>query len=94
MFCKNCGAPLTPEKRFCSRCGTAVEAETPVTLEAKVDLTPNPTPDTPNPQPTADVQQTATNPAQAAPNAQPTAGVQQDAASSRYCAGLMHEANP
>ncbi len=27
MFCKNCGAPLTPEKRFCSRCGTAVEAE-------------------------------------------------------------------
>ena len=79
MFCKNCGAPLTPEKRFCSRCGTAVEAETPVTLEAKVDLTPNPTPDTPNTQPTADVQQTATNPAQAAPNAQPTAGVQQAA---------------
>ncbi|MGN1224130.1 MAG: zinc-ribbon domain-containing protein [Ruminococcus sp.] len=79
MFCKNCGAPLTPEKRFCSRCGTAVEAETPVTLEAKVDLTPNPTPDTPNAQPTADVQQTATNPAQDAPNVQPTAGVQQTA---------------
>ncbi len=67
MFCKNCGAPLTPEKRFCSRCGTAVEAETPVT------------PDTPNTQPTADVQQTATNPAQAAPNAQPTTDVQQTA---------------
>ena len=79
MFCKNCGAPLTPEKRFCSRCGTAVEVETPVTPEAKVDLTPNPTPDTPNTQPTADVQQAATNPAQAAPNAQPTADVQQTA---------------
>ncbi|MDD7294758.1 MAG: zinc-ribbon domain-containing protein [Oscillospiraceae bacterium] len=79
MFCKNCGAPLTPEKRFCSRCGTAVEAETPVTLEAKVDLTPNPTPDTPNTQPTACVQQAATNPAQAAPNTQPTTDVQQAA---------------
>jgi len=76
MFCKNCGAPLTPEKRFCSRCGTAVEAETPVTPEAKVDLTPNPTPDTPNAQPTADVQQAATNPAQAAPNTQYTQNAQ------------------
>lgn len=97
MFCKNCGAPLTPEKRFCSRCGTAVEPETPVTLEAKVELTPNSTPVTPDAQPTAAVQQTAPNPDQTTPtaavqqtapspdqttsNAQPTAAVQQTAPS-------------
>ena len=24
-YCKKCGAALTPEKRFCSQCGTPVE---------------------------------------------------------------------
>ena len=77
MFCKNCGAPLTPGKRFCSRCGTAVEAEASVTLEARVDLTP---------EAAAPNEQAASNPvqdssyaqpaAQAAPNGQPTAGAQ------------------
>ena len=78
MFCKNCGAPLTPEKRFCSRCGTAVE--TPVTQqEIKEDLTPNAAPAMPDAQPTAETQQAAPNPEQTAPDAQPTAETQQAA---------------
>ncbi len=76
MFCKNCGAPLTPEKRFCSRCGTAVETESSAALEAKVNLTPEtaaPASDaaqTSNAQATSN-EQTAPN-AQAAPNTQTT----------------------
>ena len=30
-YCKKCGAALTPEKRFCSQCGTPVEEITATT---------------------------------------------------------------
>lgn len=30
-YCKKCGAALTPEKRFCSQCGTPVEEITSTT---------------------------------------------------------------
>ena len=65
-YCKKCGAALTPEKRFCSQCGTPVEeiASTaqPTTPQAE-------TPAAATTQPTASQ---AEAPA-AAPTAQPTA---------------------
>jgi len=67
-YCKKCGAALTPEKRFCSQCGTPVEEITattqPTTPQAE---TPAAAPTT---QPTAPQAET---PAAAAPTTQPTA---------------------
>ena len=66
-YCKKCGAALTPEKRFCSQCGTPVEeiASTaqPTTPQAE---TPAAAPTT---QPTAPQAETPA----AAPTTQPTA---------------------
>ena len=82
-YCKKCGAALTPEKRFCSQCGTPVEEITSATQPAAPQAetpaaAPTPQPTTPQAeapaaaptaQPTA---QQAEAPA-AAPTAQPTA---------------------
>ena len=66
-YCKKCGAALTPEKRFCSQCGTPVEEITSATQPAAPQAeTPAAAPTT---QPTAPQ---AEAPA-AAPTAQPTA---------------------
>ena len=66
-YCKKCGAALTPEKRFCSQCGTPVEE---ITSTAQPTAPQAETPAAaPTPQPTAPQ---AEAPA-AAPTAQPTA---------------------
>ena len=66
-YCKKCGAALTPEKRFCSQCGTPVEEITSTTQPTAPQAeTPAAAPTT---QPTAPQ---AEAPA-AAPTAQPTA---------------------
>ena len=66
-YCKKCGAALTPEKRFCSQCGTPVEEITSATQPAAPQAeTPAAAP---TPQPTASQAETPA----AAPTAQPTA---------------------
>ena len=62
-YCKKCGAALTPEKRFCSQCGTPVEEITSATQPAA------PQAETPAAAPTAQ----PTAPQAEAPTAQPTA---------------------
>ena len=83
-YCKKCGAALTPEKRFCSQCGTPVEeitattqpttpqAETPAAAPTTQPTAPQAeTPAAaPTTQPTAPQAET---PAAAAPTTQPTA---------------------
>ena len=65
-YCKKCGAALTPEKRFCSQCGTPVEEITsttqPTAPQAETPAAASTT------QPTAPQVETPT----AAPTAQPT----------------------
>ena len=81
-YCKKCGAALTPEKRFCSQCGTPVEeiastaqpttpqAETPAATTAQPAAPQAETPAAaPTTQPTAPQVETPA----AAPTAQPTA---------------------
>ena len=82
-YCKKCGAALTPEKRFCSQCGTPVEeiastaqpaapqAETPAAATTAQPTTPQAeTPAAaPTTQPTASQAETPA----AAPTTQPTA---------------------
>ena len=66
-YCKKCGAALTPEKRFCSQCGTPVEEITSATQPAAPQAeTPAAVPTTQPTAPQADA------PA-AAPTTQPTA---------------------
>ena len=66
-YCKKCGAALTPEKRFCSQCGTPVEEITSATQPAAPQAeTPAAAP---TPQPTASQAETPA----AAPTTQPTA---------------------
>ena len=66
-YCKKCGAALTPEKRFCSQCGTPVEEITSATQPAAPQAeTPAAAPTTQPTAPQADA------PA-AAPTTQPTA---------------------
>ena len=81
-YCKKCGAALTPEKRFCSQCGTPVEEITSATQPAAPQAetpaaAPTPQPTTPQAdapaaapttQPTAPQAETPA----AAPTAQPT----------------------
>ena len=66
-YCKKCGAALTPEKRFCSQCGTPVEEITstaqPTAPQAEAPAA------APTTQPTAPQAETPA----AAPTAQPTA---------------------
>ena len=65
-YCKKCGAALTPEKRFCSQCGTPVEeitsATQPVAPQAEAPAA------APTAQPTAPQAETPA----AAPTTQPT----------------------
>ena len=81
-YCKKCGAALTPEKRFCSQCGTPVEeiastaqpttpqAETPAATTAQPAAPQVETPAAaPTTQPTASQAETPA----AAPTTQPTA---------------------
>ena len=66
-YCKKCGAALTPEKRFCSQCGTPVEEITSTTQPTAPQAeTPAAAPTT---QPTAPQAETPA----AAPTTQPTA---------------------
>ena len=79
-YCKKCGAALTPEKRFCSQCGTPVEeiastaqpttpqAETPAAATAQPTTPQAETPAAATAQPTAPQAETP-----AAATAQPTA---------------------
>ena len=79
-YCKKCGAALTPEKRFCSQCGTPVEeiastaqpttpqAETPAAATAQPTAPQAETPAAATAQPTASQAETP-----AAATAQPTA---------------------
>ena len=66
-YCKKCGAALTPEKRFCSQCGTPVEeiaaTAQPTTPQAETPAA------APTAQPTASQAETPA----AAPTTQPTA---------------------
>ena len=66
-YCKKCGAALTPEKRFCSQCGTPVEEITSTTQPAAPQVE-TPTAAT-TAQPTAPQAETPV----AAPTTQPTA---------------------
>ena len=80
-YCKKCGAALTPEKRFCSQCGTPVEeiastaqpttpqAETPAATTAQPAAPQAETPAATTAQPTASQAETSA----AAPTTQPTA---------------------
>ena len=82
-YCKKCGAALTPEKRFCSQCGTPVEEITSATQPAAPQAeTPAaaPTPQPTTPQADAPAAAPTTQPTApqaeapaAAPTAQPTA---------------------
>lgn len=66
-YCKKCGAALTPEKRFCSQCGTPVEEITSATQPAAPQAeTPAAAPTT---QPTAPQAEASA----AVPTTQPTA---------------------
>ena len=79
-YCKKCGAALTPEKRFCSQCGTPVEeiastaqpttpqAETPAAATAQPTTPQAETPAAATAQPTAPQAETPA----AATTAQPT----------------------
>ena len=77
-YCKKCGAALTPEKRFCSQCGTPVEEITSATQPAAPQAeTPAAAPTTQPTAPQADAPATAattqpTAPQAAAPAAAPT----------------------
>ena len=82
-YCKKCGAALTPEKRFCSQCGTPVEEITstaqPTAPQAEAPAAA-PTPQPTAPQAEAPAAAPTTQPAAsqaeapaAAPTAQPTA---------------------
>ena len=66
-YCKKCGAALTPEKRFCSQCGTPVEEITSATQPAA------PQAETPAAAPTAQPTAPQAETPAAAPTAQPTA---------------------
>ncbi len=66
-YCKKCGAALTPEKRFCSQCGTPVE-EIASTAQPTAPQAETPAA-APTTQPTAPQAETPA----AAPTAQPTA---------------------
>ena len=66
-YCKKCGAALTPEKRFCSQCGTPVEEITSATQPAA------PQAETPAAAPTAQPTAPQAEAPAAAPTAQPTA---------------------
>ena len=80
-YCKKCGAALTPEKRFCSQCGTPVEeiastaqpttpqAETPAATTAQPAAPQAETPAATTAQPAAPQVETPA----AAPTTQPTA---------------------
>ena len=82
-YCKKCGAALTPEKRFCSQCGTPVEeiASTTQPTAPQADApaaapTAQPTApqaETPAAAPTAQPTAPQTEAPAAAPTAQPTA---------------------
>ena len=65
-YCKKCGAALTPEKRFCSQCGTPVEEITSATQPAA------PQAETPAAAPTAQPTAPQAEAPAAAPTAQPT----------------------
>ena len=67
-YCKKCGAALTPEKRFCSQCGTPVE-EITATTQPTTPQAETPAAAAPTTQPTAPQ---ADAPA-TAPTTQPTA---------------------
>ena len=77
-YCKKCGAALTPEKRFCSQCGTPVEEITSTTQPTAPQAeTPAAAPTTQPTAPQADAPATAattqpTAPQAAAPAAAPT----------------------
>ena len=59
-YCKKCGAALTPEKRFCSQCGTPVEEITSATQPAAPQAeTPAAAPTTQPTAPQADAPATA-----------------------------------
>ena len=66
-YCKKCGAALTPEKRFCSQCGTPVEEITSTTQPTA------PQAETPAAAPTAQPTTPQAEAPAAAPTAQPTA---------------------
>ena len=82
-YCKKCGAALTPEKRFCSQCGTPVEeitsttqptapqAETPAAAPATQPTAPQA--DAPAAAPTTQPTTSQVETPAAAPTAQPTA---------------------
>ena len=65
-YCKKCGAALTPEKRFCSQCGTPVEEITSTTQPTA------PQAETPVAAPTAQPTASQVETPAAAPTAQPT----------------------
>ena len=65
-YCKKCGAALTPEKRFCSQCGTPVEEITATTQPT------TPQAETPAAAPTAQPTAPQAEAPAAAPTAQPT----------------------
>ena len=66
-YCKKCGAALTPEKRFCSQCGTPVEEITSTTQPTA------PQAETPTAAPTAQPTAPQAETPAAATTAQPTA---------------------
>ena len=66
-YCKKCGAALTPEKRFCSQCGTSVEEITSATQPAA------PQAETPAAAPTAQPTAPQAEASAAAATTQPTA---------------------
>ena len=81
-YCKKCGAALTPEKRFCSQCGTPVEEITSATqpaapqAEAPAATATQPTApqaEAPAAAPTAQPTAPQAEASAAAPTAQPTA---------------------
>ncbi len=78
-YCKKCGAALTPEKRFCSQCGTPVE-EIATTAQPTAPQAETPAAATTAPQAEPPAAATTTQPTApqvetpaAAPTAQPTA---------------------
>ena len=78
-YCKKCGAALTPEKRFCSQCGTPVEEITSATqpaapqADAPAAAPTAPQADAPAAAPTAQPTAPQAEASAAAPTAQPTA---------------------
>ena len=78
-YCKKCGAALTPEKRFCSQCGTPVEEiattaqPTAPQAETPAAATTAPQAETPAAAPTTQPTAPQVETPAAAPTAQPTA---------------------